>query len=903
MMTFLRFLLVLTVLSPLRTPTSRAADAPPAPPPTGAPDPKPKPKPTLESAEGVDAPPAPVLSPEEALTTFKLPPGFRIELVAAEPLIGDPVVANFDADGRLWVVEMRGYMPDAEGRNELAPVGRVVVLDDADGDGRMDKSTVFLDGLVLPRAILPVLDGALVAEPPFLYFCRDTDGDGKADEKTEVAKDYGKREGGNPEHMANGLTYGLDNWVHSANYFAAYRHVGGRWPVRAEPVRGQWGMSQDDWGRLYHNGNSDYLRGDLLPAHYFNRNGHYADALAGVNVQIDADQQVFPSRVNWAVNRGYQDGVLRPDGTLRNFTGACTPHVYRGDAYPEEFAGNVFVCEPTANFVRRSVVREDGYRLKGDNAYEAEKTEFLTSSDEWFRPVHLTTGPDGALYVVDLHRGVLQHRIYLTPYLKQLLLRRGMDKPIGLGRIFRIVPDGAPARKPVKLSKLPAAELVKYLSDPNGLLREHAQRLLVERGDGSVIGAIREVARAAGDPRGRVHALWTLEGLGQIDTEILTRGLTDEHPHVRANAVRLSEVLLVNDQRFGNPDTREPGGEPGGSAAGPGGADRRGITRPHDEELLSTVLARAADKHPVVRLQFALTAGAIDRPQVLDALATLLSTDAADPLIREAAINGLKGRELAMIERLLADPQWENEDKGRADLLAPLAWCVLREGMPDRVRRVLDLAADQTEPTRWRQAALLSGFGDVARRAEKGPKMEPITLDAAPAAVEKLAASTDERVRTNLAAVTNVLHWPGKQDAAKPAVEPLTADQQALFDKGKVLFGATCAACHQPGGEGLEGKAPPLLGSPWVVGDPDRLIRIILHGVRGPITVNDKTINMEMPALGVMEDEQIAAILTYARREWGHTADPVATKKVTAVREETKDRQNQWTESELLKVK
>src|SRR5687767_10001950 len=235
-------------------------------------------------------PPAPALSPEEALKSFKLAPGIKLDLAAAAPLLQEPVATTFGPDGRRWVVEMRGYMPDLDGNGEDAPVGRVVVLTDRNGDGRYDDSKVFVDQLVLPRAIALVGDGVLVGAPPELLFLRDTDGDGKADKKDVVATDYGVRVDpqrphlANPERAPNSLLPAFDNWIYSAAYTKKFRYVNGAWETAGTMFRGQWGLSQDDFGRFYYGSNSDSLRVDVIHSEYLQRNPHYP-RLGGTNVK------------------------------------------------------------------------------------------------------------------------------------------------------------------------------------------------------------------------------------------------------------------------------------------------------------------------------------------------------------------------------------------------------------------------------------------------------------------------------------------------------------------------------------------------------------------------------------------------------------------------------------------
>jgi mono/diheme cytochrome c family protein len=629
----------------------------------------------------------------------------------------------------------------------------------------------------------------------------------------------------------------------------------------------------DDRGRLYHDGNSDYLRADLVPPHYYaGRNPHYPGK-TGVNVQVDRDQSVWPIRPTPAVNRGYRPGFLRPDGSLKEFTAACGPCVYRGAAFPIEFDGDVFVCEPSAHVVRRAHVFEDGVQLRGRNAYD--RSEFIASTDERFRPVNLNVGPDGALYVLDLYRGILQHNYYLTGYLRDLALRRDMELPVHMGRIYRVVHQSHTPAPAVPLSRLASARLVEKLSDPNGWVRDTAQRLIVERADRGVLRPLRDLARSAPDPRARVHALWTLEGINGLNPQTLLTAL-DADPLTQAAAVRLSERFLA----------AQPAGRP-------------------PLPLLRRLLALAnTPADPQVRLQCALTLGAVDHPDALATVAGLLADAPDDKVLRDAALGGLPGRELSLLERLLDHPTFAARAAGRDALLSALAGCVLRERNPARVARTLDLAAaNADESARWRQAAVLGGLAGAAKKMREDSGTASIRFDAEPASLAALAAGDDRGLAAFAKDIEPVLRWPGKADENEALVPPLTAAQQKRFDEGKIVFGATCAACHQPNGEGLEGKAPPLRSSPWLLGPESRLVRIVLHGVKGPIHVRDELINMEMPSLGALDDGQIASVLTYARREWGHAADPVEPETVAKVRKETTGRPDAWTEAELLKVK
>jgi hypothetical protein len=299
----------------------------------------------------------------------------------------------------------------------------------------MDKSTVFLDKLVLPRAVGFARNGVLVGSPSRLLFCRDTDGDGRADSVTTVANDFGIVE--NPENSANGLIYNLDNWIYCADYEKRIRvDDAGKFQFDPIPNLGQFGIARDDWGRLYFNTNSDHLRSAMVPPHYSARNLRSPIALA--DKKIAADQTVWPAHAS-TENRGYREGFLRPDGTLREFTAACSPCIYRASLFGREFYGNAFTCEPTANLVHRDLLTDDGGILTARRAYD--HREFIASTYERFRPVNLAVGPDGALYVVDMHHGLIQHRISITDYAKGQYKAKQLNKHLLTGRIFRIVPQ------------------------------------------------------------------------------------------------------------------------------------------------------------------------------------------------------------------------------------------------------------------------------------------------------------------------------------------------------------------------------------------------------------------------------------------------------------------------------
>lgn len=810
-------------------------------------------------------PAAPALTPEQAMASFKVAPGFKLELAACEPLVQEPVAAIFGPDGRLWVVEMRGYMPDLDGTGEDLPVGRVVVLRDTDGDGRFDESTVFVDRLVLPRAIELAGDGVLVGAPPELAWWRDTDGDGKADTKVVVATDYGVRVDpkrphlANPERAPNSLLHAFDNWIYSGAYTKKFRLVNGEWQTASTIFRGQWGLSQDDYGRLYHNSNSDYLRVDVVFSDYLQRNPHFP-RLAGTNVNAAENQLVWPGRVNPGINRGYRPEMLR-EGRLKEFTAACAPWVYRGGLLPG-CEGDVFVAEPAGNFVRRAKLTAQNGTVRGRNAYEQQ--EFLTSTDERFRPVNFTTGPDGALYIVDLYRGVLQHRISLTSYLRKQSEERGLAQGQHLGRIYRIVPADRPVARVAAIPALRPEHWVGKLDDANAWWRETAQRLLVERPEKSLVPAIRQMAHAATRPVGRVQALWTLEGMGALDRATAMAALEDAAPLVRAHALRLSERFLDGEERAA---------------------------------LVERMLGLAREAAAEVQLQAVLSLGQAKEARIDLALAAIVRGQPQNTFLRDAFFSGVAERELAVLEQLLTDVAWTTG--GESDkIIAGLARGVMGSRDAVAVERLATLAAETLRAGRGGWVAVLDGMVPAA-----GASRRPILLAKEPSAWSTLAASATAKVR--LAKMTDSVIWPGKAGVSAAVVTtPLDAAQQARFEQGKALFATVCSACHQANGRGLDGLAPPLVDSDWVLGSPERSVRIVLHGVRGPILVAGRVHSGDMPAFGgALDDAQISAVLTYLRREWGHGATPVDPAQVAAIRVATAGHSDAFSPEELNLLK
>ena len=702
------------------------------------------------------------LSPEESRQTIHVPDGYRLELVASEPMIEEPVTLAWDGNGRMYVAEMRTYVQDIEGTGTDLPLSRVMRLEDTDGDGQMDKSVVFIDSLVLPRMILPLDDRVLINETYTynIHSYRDTNGDGTADEKVLVYEND-EEDTRNLEHQRSGLIWNLDNWLYATRVPHRYRWVNDKLEVDSlyDFPHGQWGIAQDDQGRMFHS-----LAGGEVPALGFQLNPVYG------TVELD-DQFEGDFFATWPLmaTPDVQGGAkrMRPDSTLNHFTASCGPAIFRGNNLPADLKGDLLICEPVGRLIRRAEVMNREGKIVLKNVYN--QKEFIASTDMNFRPVHTATGPDGCLYIVDMHRGIIQESNWTKEgtYLREVALRKGLDKNIGRGRIYRLVhedfePDVAP-----RMLNEPTDQLVKYLSHPNGWWRDNAQKLIILRGDLSVVPALQAIATPPASlwdrlafwqerPEAitRVHALWTLEGLGALDKEILFEALRDEAPEVRKTAIWMSDAHL-----------------------------KKG-----DAQVLEQLLSMKDDPSTDVRIQ-------------------LVSS--------------------------------------------------LRFGKTDESKAVIQ--------------AMMEQHADHELLV---------------AAAQKSLAEENEAVMQ-----------------LKKKIALLNPGQKETILKGHQIFQQLCAACHGRDGKGIttggnrQIPAPPLIGSARINGDSETLIKILLHGLTGP--VDGETYPDVMPPMGHNDDEYIASVISYIRSDFGEGPSVVRSRHVAQVRKETEERKAYWTLPEL----
>jgi mono/diheme cytochrome c family protein len=496
-------------------------------------------------------PPVTRLSPEDQQKRFQLPPGYKIEPVLTDPLIEDPVGVTFDGNGRMYVLEMRSYMRDAEGSNSREPISRISRHEDTDGDGKFDKHTVFADKLVMPRMAFPLGDGVILTletDNRDMYKLTDTNGDGVADKREVFYPNVGRVT--NMEWQPGGLTRALDNWLYMTYNPFRLRVMPDGKILREEtdPNGGQWWSSQDNYGKTWWVDGG----GEIGPVNF-----QVPILYGAINMPDNFEpdfQTPYPAPDGIADMQGGMRRVRMPEGTLNHFTAASGSEIYRGHRLPTDMVGDLFFTEPVGRIVRRAkvVVTEGVTQLR--NAYP--KSEFIRSTDPLFRPVCITNAPDGTLYLMDMYTGIIQDAQFVGPasYLRRKIDQFALDKQHNWGRIWRITYEGTtPDRARPQMYRDSAAQLVKHLEHANGWWRDTAQAELVRRQDKSVVAALQTMARSSSNQLARIHALWTLEGLGAMDAALVREQMKHSDPKIRIQAIRASETLYkAGDKSFAN---------------------------------------------------------------------------------------------------------------------------------------------------------------------------------------------------------------------------------------------------------------------------------------------------------------------------------------------------------------
>ncbi|HVY68388.1 MAG TPA: PVC-type heme-binding CxxCH protein [Verrucomicrobiae bacterium] len=664
-------------------------------------------EPTLTDS---DLPRIPATEPARALATIKVRPGFHIELAAAEPDVASPVALAFDENGRLFVVEMRDY---SERRDEH--LGRVRMLEDTDGDGRYDKSTVYADNLPWPTAVVCYDGGVFIGATPDILYCKDTDGDGRADTRevafTGFASDYAPYQVSRltVQALMNSFQWGLDNRIHGSASLSGGKITSPAHPemtpvdlrgrdfsfdprtlsLRPESGGGQHGMSFDNTGRKFVCSNSDHIQLEMYEDRYAARNPFFAmagprssiamDGPAAEVYRLSPDEPWRVIRTKWRVTgvvQGMIEGGGRPSGY---FTGATGVTIFRGDAFPADYQGDAFVADCGSNLIHHKKLRPDGVGLRAERAADEQKSEFAASTDNWFRPVQFANAPDGTLYFADMYREVIEHPWSLPAAIKQHLdLNSGNNR----GRIYRITPNGFQRPALPKLGEATTRQLVATLASPNGWHRDTAARLLYERRDASSIPLLEKMIRREASPLGRMHALYALSSLQGLQVEDLVRGMDDPSPAVRRHAVRLAEPLI------GVEDISAP--------------------------LWRRLRRLTDDPDPLTRYQLAFSLGYAryhGQPRLLAALAR---RDAGDARVREAILSSAANTGAELFNKLADDDKFAKTSGGRS-LLMPLAQMIgARNRRPEVDSALGDIRGAGSVETKL---ALAAALGEGLQRA------------------------------------------------------------------------------------------------------------------------------------------------------------------------------------------
>lgn len=712
----------------------------------------------------------PPYGPREALATFEIEPGFRIELFAAEPDIVDPVDMEIDENGRIYVVENPGYPLDVEGR-----LGRVKLLRDSDGDGRPDHTTVFADGLTMPTGVMRWKEGILVTDAPDVWYFEDTDGDGKADVRRVVLTGFAFS---NPQHTVSSPTYGLDNWIYLAGEGPIETHIfpeqfgdrGSdlRFPDRSDftPVAqhgrsvrfrpdsfeietlstsSQFGHTFDDWGHYFTIGSASNGHHEVIAAHYLKRNPDLL--LRSTKQTLSPDTTVFP------ITERPEHQMLTGIGQITSASGIT---LYRGGAFPVSLGDLLFLAEPEHNLVLASVLSSSGASFQVRRLREGR--DFLASTDAWFRPVNFYVGPHGALYLLDYYRRVIEHSEWTT---RAVYESKAAYEGNEQGRIYRILPDSLP-RVPIRDVRLGEAsdeELVANLENPNAWWRTTAQRLLVDRNSPGSVPMLSRLFQDTASGPARVHVLWTLEGMCRLDVPLIEKALEDPVAGVRENGLLLAESRL------------------------------------HDNPaLVRKLVGMSDDRDPKVRLQLLLTLGDLGSSAARATRQRLLSGDLEDRWFHVAGLTASSADGPGMLQWAvsgLADVSTE----GRREFFRLAAAVIGARKRKNEIQRAIRTVAAAPGPgSGWWRAATLRGLAEGI----KGKGGEPVASPTAQAMLLDLSQGAEASVRRASLEMLGVLRLPTGPAVVDSMEKSAAIAQNRQADPGLRADAVTLLALQGP---------------------------------------------------------------------------------------------------------
>jgi putative membrane-bound dehydrogenase-like protein len=623
------------------------------------------------------------LTPEQSIANFKTEPGLRVELVAAEPMVVDPVAMAFDEKGQLYVVEDRGY-PLGPGKGKPG-AGQVVLLQSSKGDGHYDKRTVFVDKLTFPNGVMPWKGGVYVTCAPYLYYFKDTNSDGIADIKQTIFKGF--QDLSTTQLRVSHPTLNIDNWIYLTSGLTSAKVKSVQFPDHPEvycnrtdfrfrpdrdefePTAGtaQFGQTFDAFGRKFVCSNRNHNQHVVIQKHYMERNPHLDAEFVQDTPDHGAAARVFALSHN----------ITTDSSHTGYFTSACGITIYDGDALPEKYRGNSFTCEPAGNLVHHDILVESNATFSAQRA--CDNLEFFASPDNWCRPVNLANGPDGALYICDMYRKTIEHPQYLP---KETVAITDWESGRNMGRIYRVVAaDHKSKPQQFDLTKASTKELCDLLENPNYWWRMTAQRLLLERQDKSAAPILAGMYQSSKSPKTRAHALWCLEGLASLKDATIRAALRDSDANVREQALLLAEPRLSAKSA-----------------------------------LFNEALKLADDPNPRVRFQCALTIGAVDDQHIVPALDKIMERDLNNRWTGTAILTAVHDHGYDLLHALLKD----KNDPASSAILIRLARLVGITESQEKITALLNEigGAKADSDFAW-QTSILNGLTDgITTRSE-----------------------------------------------------------------------------------------------------------------------------------------------------------------------------------------
>ena len=806
---------------------------------------------TLEASE--------ILSPEESMKLMRLPEDYRLELVLADPIIRDPISICWDGNGKLYVVERRA---GSDGKVK----GRISRHVDTDNDGWMDRHSLFVDQLPNPVSIVSNGKGIIVNDAPNLWYFEDTSGNGKADIKTKLSASFGPVADRQLQDLPGALEVGIDNWIEVANHPERFRFINGVLTVQETISAGDGGISADENGRIYFSLRKDGFGGLFLPRRYCTTMPILTDRTLAADpiLRLDGFRKARSLKQASQTN---EPSFFR-EGRDIEFSSACGPEVFLGDRLDEYIKGDLFLCEPSGSLVRRVELKKlsEG-QVSASNPYESTIGEFITSADRLFHPVHLGTGPDGCLYVVDMYAGSYEKHIGGN-------FPSHIDRPkrgTGYGRIYRIVGQGVKKDQIPNMLLASEEHLIKNLAAPNHWRRRMAKSILIDRGDIDSAKALHEMAVSHLDPIARIYAIWTLQGTGNLTKHLFAGLLEDPDPRVKIAAIRAWENQYSDNEIL---------------------------------YILRSWLSKNLHRIDTsVLVQAILSLDRIHPKEAAELIRNTLDARIGEEIYFQAVLlNQEKIGVPILWDSVLSHPPIAKSPRKLAERIHLLVRYAVKDGRPESYANLFAWVSKMNlNHKKFFLRSLAGMFPDSGETTmvQFSKKPPGLTL------IEK-----NRGLRKLIGEFRFALTWPGhsafgRTTVAKPY--PLNATETAQFRKGKAYYNRRCAACHGIDGRGKpsgdekgELKPPPsLAANSMVEKHPTALIQLMNHGFVSSESAKMIPSAHLKPLAESVSKEDLAAVLTYIRCQWGNSGSPVIPEDIELVDKRFPERTKVWKRKEL----